>query len=233
MKPASILIVEDDEKTAATIRLYLENAGFLASIAMDGAEALQAVHLQSPDLLILDLMLPKVDGLTLCHQLRQFSEVPVILLTARTEEEDKLRGLQSGADDYVTKPFSPRELIARVKAVLRRTRKSGEKEQKQFDCGDLHIDFERHEVRVRGSLVPLTPTEFRLLEIFSRAPERVFSRQELLERAFDSDFEGLDRTVDAHIMNLRKKIESDRSQPSRIVTVFGLGYKFSAGSNVP
>ncbi len=232
MVQLKILIVEDDVKTAATIRLYLEHAGFTAFLASDGAQAMEMIRMKSPALLILDLMLPRVDGLNVCSSVREFSDVPIIMLTARAEEEDKLKGLHLGADDYITKPFSPRELVARVQTVLRRTHKAEDSSGKGFHSGDLTIDFTRHQIHVNGSPVDLTPTEFKLLETLTRAPGRVFTRAELVERAFGPDFEGLDRTVDAHVMNLRRKIEPNRNQPSRIVTVFGVGYKFSAGQNV-
>jgi DNA-binding response OmpR family regulator len=225
-----ILVVEDDPKTSATIRLYLEHEGFFALHASNGRKALEMIRDKAPDLVILDLMLPQVDGFHVCHAVRQFSEVPVIMLTARAGEDDKVQGLYLGADDYVTKPFSPRELVARVKTVLRRAG-NGEK-NRQFRSGDLVIDFTRHEVRLDDTIVVLTPTEFKLLETLARAPGRVFTRSELVERVRGSEFEGFDRTVDAHIMNLRKKIEPDRAQPRRVITVFGLGYKFSADSDV-
>jgi DNA-binding response OmpR family regulator len=227
MRP-HILIVEDDKKIAATIKLYLEHAGYETALAYDGRAALELSRAKRFDLIILDLMLPGIDGLELCRTLRLESDVYIIMLTARTTEQDKLRGLDTGADDYVTKPFSPRELVARVRAVLRR------RDNRHFERGpaelcfrDLVIDLKRHEVRLQGKTIYLTPKEFKLLETFARSPERAFTREELVERAFGDDYEGLDRTIDAHIMNLRKKIEPDRMQPSFIVTVYGVGYKFS------
>ena len=230
IEQAKILIAEDDSKTSSTIELYLKHEGFTTQLAKDGAQALEMIKTKSPDLMILDLMLPVVDGLYVCHEVRKFSEIPIIMLTARTEEEDKLKGLHLGADDYITKPFSPRELVARVQTVLRRSRRT--EENKMFQIGDLVIDFMKHEVRVREEVVMLTPTEFKLLQALARSPGRVFTRSELVERAFGSEFEGFDRTVDAHIMNLRKKIESNRNQPSFIVTVFGVGYKFQVDPDV-
>jgi len=233
MGDASILVTDDDKKTVATIRLYLEHAGFDVRTAQTGREALERVREKEPDLIILDLMLPHVSGLEVCRSLRAASDIPIIMLTARTTEEDKLAGLDLGADDYVTKPFSPRELVARVKAVLRRraaqVRDSAPPELR-FD--DLIIDLKRHEVRVRGKRVALTPAEFKLLEVFIKAPDRVFTRQELVERAFGWNYEGLDRTIDAHVMNLRRKIERDRLQPSFILTVYGVGYKFAGERHV-
>src|SRR5215213_6824217 len=228
MDGARILVTDDDKKTVATLQLYLEHAGFDVRTAGSGPEALERVREREPDLIILDLMLPEVSGLEVCRKLRAASDVPIIMLTARTTEEDKLVGLDLGADDYVTKPFSPRELVARVKAVLRR-RASQVRDSAPLELGfdDLVIDLKRHEVRVRGSRVSLTPAEFKLLEVFVKAPDRVFTRQELVERAFGWNYEGLDRTVDAHVMNLRRKIERDRLQPAFILTVYGVGYKFS------
>src|SRR5262249_27344002 len=182
----------------------------------------------SPDLIILDLMLPKMGGMDLCRRLRTESAVPIIMLTARTTEQDKLEGLQLGADDYITKPFSPMELVARVQTVLRTTRPRPESRLSRLEFGDLVVDSTRHRVEVAGQTVSVTPAEFKLLTTFVSAPGRVFSRRELVEKAFGHDYDGLDRTIDAHIMNLRKKIESDRLRPSRIVTVYGVGYVFSS-----
>ena len=223
-KKRRILVIDDDKKTVASIKLYLEHAGYEVVMAYDGQQALAEARTKQPDLLVLDLMLPEVNGLDVCRMLRAESEVPIIMLTSRTTEEDKLRGLGLGADDYVTKPFSPRELVARVQAVLRRAARDQRSSTLKFN--DLVIDLESHEVRRRGQLVLLTPAEFKLLEAFAKAPGRAFTRQELVERAFGWDYRGLERTVDAHIMNLRKKLEPDRAQPSLIATVFGVGYKF-------
>jgi DNA-binding response OmpR family regulator len=225
-KDCCILVVDDDKKTVASIKLYLEHDGYQVTIAYDGRQALKEARAKRPDLLVLDLMLPEINGVEVCRLLRAESQVPIIMLTSRATEEDKLRGLGLGADDYVTKPFSPRELVARIRAVLRRTARDDH--STAFEISDLVIDPKRHEVRVGGRLVPLTPTEFKLLEIFAKAPGRTFSRQELVERAFGWDYDGLDRTVDAHIMNLRKKLDSRNAQSSLIATVFGVGYKFSS-----
>jgi DNA-binding response OmpR family regulator len=223
-KKHRILVIDDDKKTVASIKLYLEHDGYEVAAAYDGQQALAEARMKQPDLLVLDLMLPQVSGLDVCRMLRAESQIPIIMLTSRTTEEDKLRGLDLGADDYVTKPFSPRELVARVRAVLRRANRDRRSSALCFD--DLAIDLESHEVRRRGQLVLLTPTEFKLLEIFAKAPGRAFTRQELVERAFGWDYSGLERTIDAHIMNLRKKLCPDRAQPSLIATVFGVGYKF-------
>ena len=202
--------------------MYLRHDGFQTELARSGTEGLQKAQQQRPDLVLLDLMLPGLNGLEVCGALRETSAVPIIMLTARSTEEDKLRGLELGADDYVTKPFSPRELVARVRAVLRRF----EPAEETLTSGELTLDRSAREVRLRGQCVPLTAAELRLLETFMRAPGRVFSRDELMQRAFGDAYEGLDRTIDAHIKNLRRKIEEDRAAPKRIVTVFGLGYKF-------
>jgi DNA-binding response OmpR family regulator len=227
-----ILIVEDDKKIAATIKLYLEHEGYRTTLAYDGRATLELFRAERFDLIVLDLMLPGIDGYELCRALRRESDVYVIMLTARATEQDKLRGLDTGADDYVTKPFSPRELVARVRAVLRRRdNRNFERGPAELRFGDLVIDLNRHEVSLRGKMIYLTPKEFKLLATFARSPERAFTREELVERAFGGDYEGLDRTIDAHIMNLRKKIEPDRMRPSFIVTVYGVGYKFSSGGD--
>jgi len=225
-KNCCILVVDDDKKTVASIKLYLEHDGYQVAVAYDGRQALANARLRQPDLIVLDLMLPEISGVDVCRKLRADSSVPIIMLTSRATEEDKLRGLDLGADDYITKPFSPRELVARIRAVLRRSSRGDN--SSAIHSGDLIIDFERHEVRVRDKLVLLTPTEFKLLETLAKAPGRTFTRQELVERALGWDYAGLDRTVDAHIMNLRKKLDDGRADSSRIATVFGVGYKFSA-----
>ena len=227
-----VLVVDDDRKTVELVRLYLEKDGYQVLCAYDGQQALELARHRLPDLLVLDLMLPKIDGLDLCRILRTETQVPIILLTARTTENDKLLGLDLGADDYVTKPFSPRELLARVRAVLRRTAPdSAPAEPSEVQYGDLSIHFPGREVRLRGQLVRLTPKEYRLLEILVKEPNRAFTRLELLERAFGYDYEGLERTVDVHLMNLRRKIEADPAQPIYIQTVYGIGYKFGGAGN--
>jgi DNA-binding response OmpR family regulator len=218
-----ILVVEDDRKTAASLRLYLEHAGFEVSTALTGSEALRQARETEPDLLLLDVMLPEVDGLAVCRALRAERDVPVILVTARSTEEDKLEGLALGADDYVTKPFSPREVVARVRAVLRRARHP-EMAQGRIRTQQVEIDVGAHTAAVRGRPVELTPAEFDLLAALARAPGRAFSRAGLVERAFGADYDGLERTLDAHVMRLRRKIESP-GQPPLLVTVFGVGYR--------
>lgn len=227
-----ILIVDDDKKTVDLIRLYLEKDGYRALAAYDGRQALELTRQKRPDLIVLDLMLPEVDGLDVCRVLRAESRVPIIMLTARTTEEDKLLGLDLGADDYVTKPFSPRELLARVRAVLRRVDEEDSKGPPQVRFGNLAVDFVRHEVAVRGKPVHLTPKEFKLLETLIQEPGRAFTRLELLDRVFGFDYEGLERTVDVHVMNLRKKIEPNPREPTYIQTVYGVGYKFTEEQDV-
>ena len=228
MKP-TILVVDDDQKTVDLIRLYLKKDGYRVLAAYDGRTAIDLARNRRPGLIILDLMLPKIDGLDVCRQLRAESQVPIIMLTAKTTENDKLIGLDLGADDYVTKPFSPRELVARVRAVLRRGMAESDPGPEQILYGDLEIDFVRHEARIDGATVHLTPKEFILLEIMIKQPGRVFSRLELLELAFGYDYQGFERTVDVHMMNLRKKIESDPAHPRYVQTVYGVGYKFDNG----
>jgi DNA-binding response OmpR family regulator len=221
-----ILIVDDDRKTAELIRLYLERDGYQALLAHDGRQALELARQKRPDLVVLDLMLPTVDGLDICRILRAESRTPIIMLTARTTEDDKLLGLDLGADDYMTKPFSPRELLARVRAVLRRAGEAREAGPQAVHVGELAIDFAGHTARLEGAPLRLTPKEFKLLETLVREPGRAFSRLELLERVFGYDYEGLERTVDVHLMNLRRKIEPDPARPIYIQTVYGVGYKF-------
>ncbi len=213
-----ILLVEDDPKTRETVALYLQRDGYEVATADDGVRALEAAKSFEPHLVVLDLMLPRLDGLGVCRALRASGETAIIMVTAKTTEEDKLTGLDLGADDYVTKPFSPRELMARVRAVLRRAA-----DEDVIDAHGITIDRGKREIRLGDEAVNVTPTEFRLLETLARAAGRTFTRQELVERALGDDYDGLDRTVDVHVMNLRKKLgEAGKA----IVTVFGVGYKF-------
>lgn len=216
-----VLIVDDDPKVCETLDRYLAHAGYATASALDGAKALEMVQTFAPDLVVLDLMLPRVDGLEICRMLRETSAIPIIMLTARTTERDKLTGLSLGADDYLTKPFSPRELVARVEAVLRRAGTT--EKMPRVITGALMIDPERCEVTVNGEPVTLTATELRLLSAMARSPGRVFRRDELARLALGDDFDGLDRTIDAHIKNLRRKVGAEI-----IVTVFGVGYKLVA-----
>lgn len=220
-----ILIVEDDAKTTELVRLYLENDGYQVLSATNGKQALDLARSEGCDLVLLDLMLPEMDGLDVCRVLRAESDVPIVMLTAKTTEADKLLGLDLGADDYILKPFSPRELLARLRAVLRRAGPNREERPARLGIGELSVDLVRHEVRVQEELIYLTPKEFRVLEILIREPGKVFSRADLLERAFGFAYEGLERTVDVHIMNLRRKIEPDPKHPVYIQTAYGVGYK--------
>jgi len=220
-----ILVVDDDKKIVELVSLYLRRDGYGVLAAYDGREALELARQKQPDLIVLDLLLPELDGKDVCRLLRTESRVPIIMLTARSTDDDKLAGLDLGADDYVTKPFNPRELVARIRAVLRRATPEAERPE-DMRFGDLLISFVRHQVLARGTVVNLTPTEFRLLEAMAREPGRAFSRDELLDRAFGYDYEGLERTVDVHIMNLRRKIEADPGRPRYVVTVPGVGYRF-------
>jgi DNA-binding response OmpR family regulator len=224
-----ILVVEDDQKTADLIRLYLERNGYEAMVVHNGRVGLEMAQSQPPDLIILDLMLPGLGGLDICHSLRRgptTKHIPIIMLTAKSTEDDKLEGLYLGADDYVTKPFSPRELMARVKAVLRRL-SHAHSQPDEIGYGDLTINFPQYEVRVGGQRINLTPKEFKILAVLITHPERAFSRAELVEKAFGYDYDGLDRTIDVHVLKLRKKIEADSANPHYIQTVYGVGYKFS------
>ncbi len=221
-----ILIVDDDKKTVDLIRLYLEKEHYQVLVAYDGQEALTITRQKNPNLIILDWMLPGIDGPTVCRMLRSEVSIPIIMLTARSTEAEKLLGLDLGADDYVTKPFSPRELVARVRVVLRRVgQQEVEDHQPELHLGDLVVDFVAHEARLRGETIHLTPKEFKLLETLAKEPGRAFSRSELVNRVFGMEYEGLERTIDVHLMNLRKKIEPQPDQPIYLQTVYGVGYK--------
>jgi DNA-binding response OmpR family regulator len=223
----TILVVDDDKKTVDLIRLYLEREKYRVLVAYDGQQALTLARQKYPSLIILDWMLPHVDGLDICRVLRAESQIPIIMLTAKAAEEDMLLGLDQGADDYLTKPFSPRELIARVRVVLRRSSQQvDDLPSEELNIGPFLVDFRSHEVRLHGKLVDLTPKEFKILETLMREPGRVFSRLELVKRVFGMDYEGFERTVDVHIMNLRKKIEPHPNEPVYLQTVYGVGYKF-------
>jgi DNA-binding response OmpR family regulator len=217
-----VLVVEDNARTQEAIVLYLRHAGYDVDVAATGPDALAVAAARRPDLIVLDLMLPGLSGLDVCRALRERTDVPIIMVTARTTEADKLEGLRSGADDYVTKPFSPRELVARVATVLRRSRPG----PRLISAGGVEIDLTSREVRRDGAVVPVTPAEFRLLEILASSPGRAWTRADLGERAFGLEYEALDRTIDAHVMNLRRKLERDRAKPALIQTVFGVGYRF-------
>jgi DNA-binding response OmpR family regulator len=222
-----ILVVDDDRKTADLVKLYLERDGYQVLTAHDGRRALELARQRQPDLVVLDLMLPSVDGLDVCRILRAESDTPIIMLTARTTENDKLLGLDLGADDYITKPFSPRELAARVRVVLRRVGATRTQSLDVARVRELEVDLVGHTARLRGEPLRLTPKEFKLLATLAQQPGRAWSRLDLLEQVFGFEYEGLERTVDVHIMNLRKKIERDPAHPEYIQTVFGVGYKLA------
>lgn len=224
-----ILIVEDDEKIANLVRLYLEKEQFGVLVAHDGEEGFSVFKKEQPALIILDLLLPKIDGLTLAKQIRQISDIPIIMLTAKGEEIDKVVGLEIGADDYIAKPFSPRELVARVKAVLRRTHET-KKEQTIIKVEDLKINQEKFEVDKNGKKIALTRREFKLLLVLAENPGKVFSRSELLDSVYSIDDEVFDRTIDVHIANLRHKL-GDKEQ-NLIKTIPGVGYKLQEDNEI-
>jgi DNA-binding response OmpR family regulator len=222
-----ILVAEDDPKQANLIRVYLEREGHQIRVVGDGRSALEQCRTRRPDLVVLDIMMPKMDGLDVCRVLRAESDVPILLLTARTTEEDVLLGLDIGADDYVTKPYSPRELAARVRALLRRAGVVGAGNRAVLTVGELDVDPGRFEVRVAGRPVALTAKEFGILEVLAAEPGRVFTRAQIIDRAFGFDHCVLERTVDAHVMNLRRKIEDDVAVPRFVQTVYGRGYRLA------
>ncbi|MCG0278474.1 MAG: response regulator transcription factor [Thermanaeromonas sp.] len=221
-----ILVVEDEEKIKEMVASYLAGEGFQVKTATTGPEALQILEGHNFDLVVLDWMLPGLSGLEVCKQVRQKSDIPIIMLTAKSEEVDKLLGLELGADDYITKPFSLRELVARIKVVLRRSKAKDAYRHEELTLGDLYINFTTREVRVEGREIELTPTEFALLSVMARHPGRVFTRMQLLDLALGEAFLGYERSVDTHISNLRKKIEKNPANPQYILTVYGVGYKF-------
>jgi DNA-binding response OmpR family regulator len=224
-KQETILIVEDEKKIADIVDRYLRKEGFRTAVADSGEKALNLLH-ESIDLIILDLMLPDISGEELCSTIRQTSDLPIIMLTAKSGEEDRIKGLGMGADDYVVKPFSPRELVARVKALLRRTKKTA-KRVLSFNKSMLTMDMENYEVKVKGAPAILTTTEFRILTALAEKPGRVLTRLQLITMVQGYDFEGYDRTIDAHVKNLRHKVEADQKNPLFIKTVYGIGYKFT------
>jgi DNA-binding response OmpR family regulator len=224
-KKESVLIVEDEKKISDIVRAYLEKEGYEAKTAATGEQAL-ALLKNVFDLVILDLKLPDIQGEELCQIIREHSDAPIIMLTAKSAEEDRIKGLGIGADDYVVKPFSPRELVARVKAHLRRSGRS-RKRLRSFNGGALQLDVNNHEVLKDGRQVILTPTEFRILLVLAENAGRVLSREQLVTSVQGFDFEGYDRTIDAHVKNLRHKIEKESKEPEFIKTVYGLGYKFT------
>ena len=222
----TILLIEDEPKVARLARDYLEKSGYRVLIANDGQSGLATARREKPDLLVLDLMLPGMDGLDVCRALRRETDLPIIMLTARAEETDRLIGLELGADDYITKPFSPRELVARVRALLRRA-KGAVYVSGIIRAGDLELNTENHSLSVAGEQIHLTRIEFNLLETLTRHPGQIFSRAQLLENLHGVAYVGYDRSIDAHIKNLRRKIEADPANPKYILTVYAVGYKFN------
>ncbi len=222
----TILVVDDEPKIVQLARDYLEQAGFAVATAYDGMAALTVARSARPDLVVLDLGLPQKDGLDVARQLRAASNVPIVMLTGRSEESDKLVGLELGADDYVTKPFSPKELVARVRAVLRRTERSAPASE-VLRVGDVVVDVPRMRVTVAGRAVELTATEFQLTSTLARSPGRVFTRAQLLDAVRGVAVESYERAIDAHIKNIRHKLEPDSRSPRYVLTVYGVGYRFA------
>ncbi len=226
---AHILIIEDEPKIRDMVATYLTREGYAVTTAATGPEGLELARKAKPDLIVLDIMLPHLSGLDVCRQLAKESQIPMIMLTAKAEEVDKLLGLELGADDYITKPFSLRELAARIRVVLRRYNLGRTAQQEEvITVNDLQVNFTRREVTLAGVQVDLTPTEFALLGILIRHPGRVFSRMHLLDAALGEAYAGYERSIDTHISNLRRKIEPDPANPTYVLTVFGVGYKFRA-----
>jgi len=225
-----ILVVEDEASLADTVRYNLEREGYLVSVATDGRAALERFRAEPPALVILDLMLPEVSGLDVCRAIRSGSDVPIIIVTAKDSEADKVAGLELGADDYVTKPFSIRELVSRVRANLRRAvpRAAVETSEEVLAGGPIRMDVARHEVAVRGQTIPMPPKEFELLEAFLRRQGRLLAREFLIEEVWGADYVGDTRTLDVHVKRLRRKVEKDPHRPEHLLTVRGLGYKFTA-----
>jgi DNA-binding response OmpR family regulator len=219
-----ILVVDDEKKIVEIVRAYLEREGYQVIPAFDGKSALSIANSENPDLIVLDLMLPEISGWEVCRAIRKKSEVPIIMLTARDEVTDKIIGLEMGADDYLTKPFDPKELVSRVRAVLRRSESKGT-HKSVIQNADLTIDEEKRQVRRGDKIIDLTPSEFDILQVMAENPGRVFSRMQLLDRVQGDAYEGYERTIDSHIKNLRKKLENDPEHPRYIITVHGVGYK--------
>jgi two-component system alkaline phosphatase synthesis response regulator PhoP len=226
MPSPSVLVVDDERQIAAIARDYLTRAGFSVAVAADGPTGLEMARQKRPDLVVLDLGLPRLDGLEVARALRRESDVPIIMLTARVDEQDRLRGFEIGADDYMTKPFSPRELVARVSSVLRRARYDPERKTR-FEVADLAIDSARMRVERDGQAIDLTATEFHLLAALARHPGRVFTRAQLLDAVRGAEVDSFERAIDAHVKNIRRKLERDPHRPRYVLTVYGIGYRFS------
>lgn len=223
-----ILVVEDEKSIRDAVTAYLEKEGYWVTPAADGLAALESFDKHPYDLVVLDLMLPKMSGEQVCAEIRDTSDVPIIMLTAKGEEEDRISGLEIGADDYLVKPFSPRELVARVRALLRRAHVGDEPQRDRLEYGDLEIDVSAHKAFLGGEELELTASEFKLLTTLARYPGRVYSRMELVEKVLGYDFEGYERTIDSHVKNLRAKLHDDPKEPTFIYTVHGVGYRFES-----
>ena len=229
---AKVLIVEDDPHTRELVRVYLDREGHDVLTADNGNDGLRSAREEAPDIILLDLMLPGMDGRDVCQSLRGESDVPIVMLTARVQEGDRLEGFDLGADDYITKPFSPREVVARIRAVLRRAARDRQDEARQMGeltIGDVRVDLRNRSVTSGEADVKTTPTEFRLLTLFAKEPGRVFTRDQIIERAFGYDYDGYDRTVDVHVSSLRRKLEAANGGKRIIHTVYGVGYRVSDG----
>jgi DNA-binding response OmpR family regulator len=229
-----ILIVEDDPKIANVVRVYLENDGFRVAHAEKGREALALAQKEPPLLVILDLMLPDMTGEEICQELKEMGDIPVIMLTSKASEEERLAGFALGADDYVVKPFSPRELLFRVKAVLKRSRREELEGTSllSFNSGELALDGRSYQTMRKGEAVSLTPTEFKVLITLASTPQKVFTREELVQKALGYNFEGYERSIDAHVKNIRQKLGDDPHHPTYIQTIYGVGYRFSGRKDV-
>ena len=226
METRRVLLVEDEQSIRDAVAAYLEREGFWVTPAVDGEAALHAFSLHKFDLIVLDLMLPKVSGEEVCAEIREKSDVPIIMLTAKGEVDDRITGLELGADDYLIKPFSPRELIARIKVLLRRSNSSDVPQRDFLKYGDLELDVGGHRAILKGKDIDLTVSEFKLLLVLARYPGRVYSRMELVDKVLGYEFEGYERTIDSHIKNLRSKLGDDPKHPHYISTVHGVGYRF-------
>lgn len=230
MPAKKILVVDDEKKIVEIVKAYLERDGYKVVVAYDGKSALELAQKDHPDLLVLDLMLPEISGWDVCRLIRKESDVPIIMLTARDDSIDKIVGLELGADDYVTKPFDPKEVVSRVRAVLRRYERRTISTH-LITIADISIDTERRTVSRSGSIIELTSTEFDLLHVLAESPGKVFTRMQLLDRIQGEAYEGYERTIDSHIKNLRKKIEPDSNHPKYLITIHGTGYKLEENPN--
>ncbi|MGL5269543.1 MAG: response regulator transcription factor [Selenomonadaceae bacterium] len=227
----SVLVVDDDVKLLEIMKTYFLKENFVVHTARDGETALQMIARHKPSLVLLDLMLPGMDGREICRRIRQHNDLPIIMLTAKDDESDRVIGLEMGADDYVTKPFSIKEVIARVRALLRRVHGEVIEPKHIMEFRDMVMDLQQHAVWYKGTALELTPIEFKLLEVLMKSPRRVFNRLQLMENTHGFAFDGYERTIDAHIRNLRRKVEPDSKKPQYILTVYGVGYKFAGDEN--